>query len=253
MENSISSSLVIPHTALPPADRRARLVAGALTALIYLGFASLLWQRAFWTGQDKPQTTESFVILQAHPLERMLPRIPPPFLVRLIRPHAQSAAPPTFTIASSEPIPDARLPVTAANELPLAGGPQLDGAESGANVSGVGTNGDAASSSACLDPEWLSRLHEHIRHYFYTPRFIHDLAGIGPVFLRYTVNKQGQILKLDLARSSGSEMLDDFALDRMRDANPLPAIPDRMHTNQLRGLVILEFGPLIPGSTIGNC
>jgi TonB family protein len=253
MHNPIPASPEIPHHASQPADRRTRLVAGLLTALIYVGFAALVWQPAFWAGQQSPPTVESFAIVLPDAPVKKNTQVPPTFLVHLIRPHAQIAAPPTFTIASAAPVARPLPPVTAATVSPLAGGSQSNNPATGASLSGAGTNGNAASSSACLDPEWLRKLHDHIRHYFYSPRFIHDLGGIGPVYLSYTVNRAGRILTLDIAKSSGSERLDDFAIERMRDANPLPSIPVRMHTDRLNGLVVLEFGPLSGGSTIGNC
>jgi TonB family protein len=96
----------------------------------------------------------------------------------------------------------------------------------------------------------VAQIGDHIWHHFYSPRFIHDLGGIGQVYLSYTVNREGRILTLAIAKSSGSERLDNFAIEWMRDANPLPLIPVRMHTDRLHGVVVLEFGPLSGGSTV---
>jgi hypothetical protein len=140
MNNPIPPSVDISHTAPQPADRGARLFAGLLTALIYTCFVTLLWQHGFWTGQQNPPTIERFVIVLPDVQEKKRTQVPPPFPMHLIRPHAQIAAPPTFTIASTEPVAQARLPVTAATVSPLAGGSQLDGEAIGAKLSGAGTN-----------------------------------------------------------------------------------------------------------------
>jgi len=46
------------------------------------------------------------------------------------------------------------------------------------------------------------------------------------VHVTFRMNRQGQVLSSSIARSSGSSALDRAALDTLRRAQPLPAIPD---------------------------
>jgi len=62
----------------------------------------------------------------------------------------------------------------------------------------------------------------------------------GVVYIRFRMNREGQVLSSFLARSSGFPALDQAALDTLRRADPLPKIPDD-RPNELELSVPVEF------------
>ena len=55
----------------------------------------------------------------------------------------------------------------------------------------------------------------------------------GVVILHFVVRRTGLLDVLEVSRSSGSQALDDAASEGMRLAQPLPPIPDHMHTDRV--------------------
>src|SRR6202012_1016788 len=99
---------------------------------------------------------------------------------------------------------------------------------------------------ACLDPVWMRAVTAQVRRYFYQPRDADRAPITGLVLLHFVVAKDGQLAGADIARSSGSRVLDDAALDILRLAAPLPAIPDAMHAERIGRVPALDFGGLGP-------
>jgi protein TonB len=241
----------IPHHGPQPVDRRSRLVAGLLAAVVNAAIVALLWLYAFWTVQNQP-TVENFATLLPDTSGTTGAQAPPPIVMHMIRPHALTVAVPIFAVASAGPPAQMSPPSMEATGTPV-GGSQLGDTASGANSS-MASQGISASISACSIPEWMHALHAHIAQYFFRPRYAIRFKVIGPTYLRYVINKHGHILTLDVEKSSGAWALDYFAKERMRAADPLPSIPDDMHADQLHGLVVIEFGPTSGlESTVGNC
>ena len=63
----------------------------------------------------------------------------------------------------------------------------------------------------------------------------------GIVYLKFSINRQGQLLSTSIKRSSGVAALDQAALDMIRAAAPLPAIPDNMNREQLLLVIPVEY------------
>jgi protein TonB len=60
--------------------------------------------------------------------------------------------------------------------------------------------------------------------------------------MHFAVRRNGQIDSLKISKSSGDAVLDKAAYDIMQKAQPLPPIPDRMHTDRVDGELPINFG-----------
>jgi len=178
----------------------------------------------------------------------------PPFLAHLIKPHAEKAALPSFTIASGAP-PQAPAPLAATTKTsPMLGGTSGNG-PMGQAASGNGTGGNGAGLAGCIDPIWMRAVSERVRQFFYYPEDALAVHKTGVAILHFGVRRNGQIDRLEIARSSGDPELDQAALDIMRKAQPLPPIPERMHTERVDGQLPINFGVrrFTGGGTLGTC
>ena len=252
MSTSLSD---FPRRTLPAeADTSRRVTAGLLTAILYVVFALLVW-RASLAPPSGP--VESEIIAQ------LLPELPkkrtveplPPFLAHLIRPRAEKPALPVFTIASGAP-PQAPAPLsaTAAKTSPIQGGTSGNG-PMGQAPSGNGTGGNGGALAGCLDPVWMRAVTERVRQFFYYPDAALAVHTTGVVTMHFMVRRNGQIDRLEISKSSGNDGLDKAAYDIMHKAQPLPPIPDRMHTDRVDGDLPINFGvrSFNGGASRGNC
>ncbi|MDB5739580.1 MAG: outer rane transport energization protein TonB [Alphaproteobacteria bacterium] len=219
---------------------RDRVIAGAATLLLYLPLLALLL---------RPSTFLNPIAVTPHPAETLLellpqprPQVPPKpdFVTHLIRPRAVNAPMPQIVLAPQPvPAPRAPLPVTAAETSVMAGG-AVQGVGAGA-VSGTGTGGNGTGQSSCIDPAYLAQIVRHVGHYFHFPPDAAREGLTGIAYVRFLIDKNGRLMAQSVAISSGHRKLDDYALVLMREAAPLPPIPERMHTDQLAGLLPIHF------------
>jgi len=235
-------------------DSESRIIAGLLTGLLYALFAVLVW----WSLTHAPVPVET-----PETIARLLPDAPakrsveplPPFLAHLIRPRAEEPALPVFTIASgAPPQAPAPLPASAAKSSPMQGGTAGNGTV-GQAASGNGSSGNGGASAGCLDPIWMRAVSEQVRQYFYYPGTALAVHKTGVVIMHFSVRRNGQIDRLEIGKSSGDDGLDKAATDIMQKAQPLPPIPDRMHTDRVDGELPINFGmrSFNGGASAGNC
>lgn len=219
----------------------SRLTAGLATAALY----SLLGLIA-WLGHQHVPTSEA----ESEIVATLLRNVPerrandpvPPVPQELIRPRAEQPAPPVFTIASgAPPQAPAPLPASAAPSSPLVGGTSGNG-PMGQAASGNGTGGNGAASAGCLDPVWVRAVTERVRQFFYYPDAALAVRTTGVAMVHFTVRRNGQIERLQISKSSGDAGLDKAAIDILKKAQPLPAIPDRMLAARIEGDLPINFG-----------
>jgi protein TonB len=227
---------------------------GLLTAFLYALFALLVWRASLAAPATPAESEIVATILRDVPKKRVVEPLPP-FLAHLIRPRAERPAPPVYTIASgAPPQAPAPLPASAAQTSPLLGGTSGNG-PMGQAASGNGTGGNGGALAGCLDPVWMRAVTEQVRQFFYYPGPALALRTTGVVTMHFVVRRDGQIEKLEMRRSSGDDGLDKAAMDIMRKAQPLPPIPDRMHTDRVDGDLPINFGvrSFNAGASQGNC
>jgi protein TonB len=209
--------------------RHTRIAAAVLTAGLYTIFALFAWwpvNRARSPAETAETTAE---LLPDVPAKRVPP---PPFLAHLVKPHAVNSVPPEIIVA-----PDASSQLSASTTPPS---PLLGGVSGGA--SGAGTGLEAGKSAGCLDAAWMRAVTERVRQFFTYPAEALAVRRTGLVMVHFEVRRSGEIEKLRVSKSSGDEELDKAALEIMRKAQPLPAIPDRMHTERVAGEMPINFG-----------
>jgi protein TonB len=227
-------------------DSRTRIVAVLLTGGLYAVFALLAW----WSLNHVPVpagTTEITARLLADVPTKLAREPLPPVLAHLLKPRAEVPALPVITIA---PAP---LAASAAETSPLLGG--MSGNGPGQAASGTGTGGNGGTSAGCLDAVWMRAVSERVRQFFYYPAAALAVRRTGLVMVHFGVRRNGQMERLQISKSSGDEELDKAAIDIMQKAQPLPPIPDRMHTDRVDGELPINFGvrSFSGSSTTGTC
>jgi protein TonB len=84
----------------------------------------------------------------------------------------------------------------------------------------------ASGSDSELALEYQRKLRVHILAFFrYPDAAARDGAPLGDVQLSFEVDRAGRVRQMWVERSSGSDVLDEAALDTLRRATPLPPIP----------------------------
>ncbi len=63
----------------------------------------------------------------------------------------------------------------------------------------------------------------------------------GTVMLQFSINRNGEVLDASIKTSSGNAQLDQAALEMLKKANPLPAIPDFMDKDRISIAVPVEY------------
>lgn len=241
------------ETAPAHADTSSRVTSGVLTALLYALVGLVIWLTSSVVPKIAATPTVTANLLSDPPNKRQ-DAIPPP-VANLIRPQAETAAPPVFTIASGGPVQaPAPLPATTLNS-PMTGGTTLGDGTLGQAASGDGTGGSGAGTAGCLDPVWMRAVTEKVRQNFYYPPPALASRTTGVTTVRFAVRRNGQIDRVTIRKSSGNAVLDKAAADIMRKAQPLPPIPDRMQVMRVEGDMPINFGVRnFSGNTsTGNC
>jgi protein TonB len=221
-----------------------RIIGAGMTLCVYALLALFALLPPVITPQPDPQALKTIVMLLPSPPKTRTERTAP-FLAPLIKPHAENIAPPDFTIALAAPPAPAALPAAEPLSTPLLGGkPSGNGASAG---SANGTNGNGNAVSGCFDAAWAQAVTDRIGKFFRHPRSSsgRDLTGI--VMVDFTVHRGGWVENVEIGKSSGNDRIDRVASEMVRRASPVPRIPDRMHTDQARVELPMNFG--VEGAT----
>lgn len=237
------STTLAEFTRGPPparADLSNRMTAGLLTAGLYALLALVIWSASLVAPVRPPAPEIVTARLTDVPTKRLVEPVPP--VTHLIRPRAETPAPPVFTTATGAP-PQAPAPLaaSAATSSPLTGGTSGTG-PMGQAASGKGTGGSGAGLAGCLDPVWMRAVTERVGQFYYYPPAALALRTTGVVMVHFTVRRNGQIDRLKISQSSGDKGLDRAAIDIVQKAQPLPPIPDRMRLDRLEGDLPINFG-----------
>ncbi len=83
----------------------------------------------------------------------------------------------------------------------------------------------AARLSSDARQSWEAQLLAHLERYRRFPARARAARQQGTVYVRFTMNRAGAVLSASVLRGSGFTALDQAALDTLRRAQPLPAIP----------------------------
>lgn len=80
----------------------------------------------------------------------------------------------------------------------------------------------------------------HLKQFMRYPAAAHRASGT--VFVRFELNRAGEVIESEVAKSSGNAVLDHEALDVLKRASPFPAFPAAKPEAQGSYLAPLTFG-----------
>lgn len=208
------------------ADPSTRWKAGGLTGGVYV----LLGLLALLPSPTPPEVTiqVSLAITSADLARPKTDRPPPPFLAHLIKPRAVSLSPPDFTVATAAPPAPTPMTASITPVSPLLGGVTDGDSASAGSANGIAGNGNAVSG--CFDAAWARAVRDRIGHFYFIPSNIKTESGM--VMVHFIVRRNGRLNFLAIANGSGNKWLDRAATEMVRRAQPLPALPDRMHADR---------------------
>ncbi len=164
------------------------------------------------------------VVLPAPAPPRPRPRVPTPPRqeprpepVREEPPPAPTPQPPQATAA----------PQAAPQQAPVAAAPRQDPPT------------PAPPSNAL--PTWRTLLLGHLERLKRYPADARWRRQQGTVYLRFTMDRQGRVLRAAIERSSGAEPLDNEVLGLITRAQPLPVPPDEIQGDTIELIVPVQF------------
>jgi protein TonB len=95
--------------------------------------------------------------------------------------------------------------------------------------------------SATAQAGFAARLFAHLNRYKRYPEAAKLRHEEGIVSLRFTMDRAGNVLSAEVAKSSGSKALDQEARALIQRAQPLPPIPAEFRQGSLELVVPVEF------------
>jgi protein TonB len=161
-----------------------------------------------------------------HP-EVKLPPPPPPVVHKpKPKPKPVERQPPVQTPAPT-PQPTVAPPQTAAVPAPPAAAPAAPAA--------------SAASAASARNSWQSQVVAWLARYKRYPRLAQEQRQTGTVQLRFTIDRNGQVLSHRIERGSGYQLLDDEVRELIQRAQPLPAPPAEVPGARIELVVPVDF------------
>jgi TonB family protein len=236
-----------------PDETFSRAIAAGLTAGLY-ALLVFMARPALQTPTRPPPSEIVAQLLPDVPRKTVAPP-PKPFLARLLKPPVQDMAPPTFTIAPDAAPAPAQLMASAAPSSPLAGGTPAGAGDGNPATSADGSNGNSSGQAGCYDAAWAQRVTNRVGRFFYYParEFRNHVTGV--VLVHLVIRRYGRVELVKVDRTSGDQGLDLAATTMVRNAQPLPWIPEHMHADRIEAQLPIEFGTIDPSlkATIGDC
>ncbi|SDX50166.1 TonB family protein [Marinobacter mobilis] len=152
--------------------------------------------------------------------------VPPEPVVRTPEPAA--AKPETVAIEPASSVPEPAL--SAADPQPPVPDPSTPVAATTATteVQPAPTAVPLNSGQSTATDTYLSQLMRHLGRHFVYPRRAQRLGQEGTPVVRFSFDRSGTLVDWRLEEGSGYNLLDQAALDLLKAAAPLPAIPDDM-------------------------
>lgn len=164
--------------------------------------------------QEVPEGPQQVEQKQQMPKETDRPDPPDPLIPRLSF-YTPPAPPPAEPAQAADPVPK----TTAPKSVPAPPASRV-----------------ASDAEATWEALLLAHLEKHRRY----PAAARARRDQGVAHVRFTMNRQGKVLAVAILKPSGSAALDRAALDTIRRAQPLPAIPDD-RSDPLELTVPVEF------------
>jgi len=88
---------------------------------------------------------------------------------------------------------------------------------------------------------WQGQLLGHLEKYRRYPRLAERLRQQGVAYVRFSVDRQGNVSNARIGRGSGHDSLDEATLETVARATPVPAPPAEVVGNPVEVMVPVEF------------
>ena len=107
--------------------------------------------------------------------------------------------------------------------------------QTAAPTNGVPSDGKAAVAT------YQSLLLGHLARHKQYPATARARRQQGVAYVRFSMDRQGRVISVALAKSAGAALLDGESLDLLRRASPLPAPPVEVAGDPVDLIVPVEF------------
>ncbi len=95
------------------------------------------------------------------------------------------------------------------------------------------SQGLSFSTKEFNDWGYLERLKEKIERVWQYPLQAAQRGIFGDLYIRFTIDKKGKLVNIELLRTSGYRMLDDAAIQALKDAQPFWPLPEDWQRDSL--------------------
>jgi periplasmic protein TonB len=99
--------------------------------------------------------------------------------------------------------------------------------------------------------EYFELIREKIRKNWGYPREAADRGIEGQLLIEFHIAKNGQLEYIELRRTSGAGVLDEYAMNAVRLAQPFPPVPDPIAKNVLAISGLFRY-QIVTGSSLLN-
>jgi periplasmic protein TonB len=168
---------------------------------------------------------------------------PPP---RRPAPRVAASSPPSASTPPPTPTPGPPQLAAAPAVSPAPGLPGQGSGPGGAVGVGAGAEGvghGVLGSGPIEGPgdDYLDRLRRWLNRYKHYPEAAKKAKQQGHLVVHFTILRDGTVIDPRIEQSSGFPLLDEAALKMLRDASPVPPLPQRYHAAQLGVALPVDF------------
>lgn len=92
-----------------------------------------------------------------------------------------------------------------------------------------------------VDGAYARTLQQHMSRFKHYPRIARRRGWQGQPVVRFSLDREGALLRVELETSSGHKILDQAALDTVKKSVPFPKIPEGMESSTLSFKLPVQF------------
>lgn len=154
-----------------------------------------------------------------------------------VQPRPAKAAPPKPAASAVEPVRAQPVESAPAAEVPVA----IQSPAPAPVVPPPAAQPVTPAPDPALEDGYRTRIRQAVDEHKHYPRMARRLELEGRVVVAFTVEADGRLAGVRVVESSGSELLDEAALEAVRQAAPFPPFPDGVERRQWDFTLPLSF------------